>query len=176
MVCFSGFLRYDCACQIFADEVRFYSSHMEIFLAKRKNDQFRSGSVVCIAQGKSLSCPVSLLKSLLVKAGSLGKHVPVFRSFKKSFAPQVSPGLTPLLKLAFCKLWLILLTCPSQILLPDTACIPFALGVLPSLPRRVFLIIFSRLMELGDLPGQAMHAYIERPIANKLLPTRAMHY
>jgi hypothetical protein len=23
---------------------------------------------------------------------------------------------------------------------------------------------------------QAMHAYIERPIANKLLPTRAMHY
>jgi len=45
MVCFSGFLRYDCACQIFADEVRFYSSHIEIFLAKRKNDQFRSGSV-----------------------------------------------------------------------------------------------------------------------------------
>ena len=24
--------------------------------------------------------------------------------------------------------------------------------------------------------SQAMHAYIERPIANKLLPTRAMHY
>ena len=39
MVCFSGFLRYDCACQIFADEVRFYSSHMKIFSAKRKNDQ-----------------------------------------------------------------------------------------------------------------------------------------
>jgi hypothetical protein len=58
MVCFSGFLRDDCACQIFADEVRFYSSHMEIFLAKRKNDQFCSGSVVCIARGKSLSCPV----------------------------------------------------------------------------------------------------------------------
>ena len=161
MVCFSGFLRYDCACQIFADEVRFYSSHMEIFLAKRKNDQFCSGSVVCIARGKSLSCPVSLLKSLLVKAGSLGKHVPVFRSFKKGssekFSPQISPGLTPLLELAFCKLWLILLTCPSQILLPDTACIPFALGVLPSLPRRVFLIIFSRLMELGDLARPCTH-------------------
>ena len=24
--------------------------------------------------------------------------------------------------------------------------------------------------------GQATHAYIERPIANRLLPTRAMHY
>jgi hypothetical protein len=40
MVCFSGFLKYDCACQIFADEVRFYSSHMEIFLAKRKTTNF----------------------------------------------------------------------------------------------------------------------------------------
>ena len=147
MVCVSGFLRYDCACQIFADEVRFYSSDMEIFLAKRKNDQFRSGSLVCIARGKSLSCPVSLLNSLLVKAGALGKHISVFRSsgrvLLKSFAPQISPGLTPLLKLAFCKLWLILLTCPSQIILMDTACTPFTLGVLPSLPRRVFLIIFS---------------------------------
>ena len=116
---------------------------------------------------KSLSCPVSLLKSLLVKAGALGKHV--LCSFRKgsseSFAPQISPGLTPLLELAFCKLWLILLTCPSQTLLTDTACTPFALGVLPSLPRRVFLIIFSRLMEPGD-PG-SMHAYIERPIAKK---------
>jgi hypothetical protein len=107
------------------DEVRLYFSHMEIFLAKRKNDQFCSGSVLCIARGKSFSCPVSLLKSLLVKAGSLGKHVPVFR---KSFAPQISPGLPPLLELAFCKLWLILLTCPSQILLTDTACTPFSLS------------------------------------------------
>jgi hypothetical protein len=158
MVCFSGFLRYDCACQIFAIEVRFYSSHMELFLAKRKNDQFRSGSVVCIARGKSLSCPVSLLKPLLVKAGFLGKHFPVFRSFKKGSskknAPQISPGLTPLLELAFCKLWQILLTCPSQNLLTDTACTPFALGVLPSLPRRLFLIIYSRLVEPGD-PGHA---------------------
>jgi hypothetical protein len=133
---------------------------MEIFLAKRKNDQFRSGSVVCIARGESLSCPVSLLKSLLVKAGSLGKHVPVFapsgRVLLKSFALQISPGLTPLLELAFCKLWLIPLTCPSQILLPDTACISFALGV-PSLPRRVFLIIISRLMELGDLARPCTH-------------------
>ena len=95
MVCFSVFLRYDCACQIFADEVRFYSSHMEMCLAKRKNDQFRSGSVVCIARGKSLSCPVSLLKSWLVKAGSLGKHVPVYHSFKKGFSEKFCPSNQP---------------------------------------------------------------------------------
>jgi len=91
MVCFSGFLRYDCACQIFADEVRFYSSHMEKFLAKRKNDQFRSGSVVCNARGKSLSCPVPLLKFLLEKAESLGKHVPVFCSFEKGSSERFCP-------------------------------------------------------------------------------------
>ena len=113
---------------------------------------------------------VELVLCVLCDMTSIGEH-----------AFLICPGLTPLLELAFCKLWLILLTCPSQFLLPDTACIPFALGVLPLFPRRVFLIIFSRLMELGDLglsPGhlQAMHAYIERPIANKLLPTRAMHY
>ena len=87
----------------------------------------------------------------------MAKHAAVLRKtagrvILKIFAPQISPGLTPLLELAFCKLWLILLTCPSQILLTDTACTPFALGVLPSLPRRVFLIIFFRLMEPG---GQA---------------------
>jgi len=82
---------------------------------------------------------------------------PSGRVLLKSFAPQISPGLTPLLELAFCKLWLILLTYPSQILLTDTACIPFALGVLPSLPKRVFLIIFSRLMELGDLARPRTH-------------------
>jgi hypothetical protein len=68
---------------------------MEIFLAKRKNDQFRSGSVVCIARGKSLSCPVSLLKSLLVKARSLGRHVPFFRSFKKSSSEKFCPSSKP---------------------------------------------------------------------------------
>ena len=68
---------------------------MEIFLARRKNDQFRSGSVVCIARGKSLSCPVSLLKSWLVKAGSLGKHVPVYHSFKKGFSEKFCPSNQP---------------------------------------------------------------------------------
>jgi len=148
MVCFSGFLRYDCACQIFADEVRFYSSQMEICLAKRKNDQFRSGSVVCIARGKSLSCPVSLLKSLLVKAGSLDKHVPVF-AVLKNFAPQISPGLTPLLTLLTPLLTLV---------------------AKEGVPDHIFQAHGAWRF------SQAMHANIERPIAIKLLPTRAMHY
>jgi hypothetical protein len=167
MVCVSGFLRYDCACQIFADEVRFYSSDMEIFLAKRKNDQFRSGSLVCIARGKSLSCPVSLLNSLLVKAGALGKHISVFRSsgrvLLKSFAPQINPGLTPLLELALCKLWLILLTCPSHILTDRYGQHSLHSGgatlvAKEDVPDQIF-------QAHGAWRLQAMHAYIERPIA-----------
>jgi len=179
MVCFSGFLRYDCACQIFADEVRFYSSHMEIFLAKRKNDQFRSGSVVCIARGKSLSCPVSLLKSLLVKAGSLGKHVPVFRSFKKSSSEKFCPSSQPW-SYSFAR---------ARVLqaLADSAHMSFAdftdryglhslrsggatLVAKEGVPDHIFQA------HGAWRSSQAMHAYIERPIANKLLPTRAMHY
>jgi len=48
MVCFSGFLRYDEACHIYADEVHFYPSHMENFLGKRKNDQIREGSIIVL--------------------------------------------------------------------------------------------------------------------------------
>ena len=179
MVCFSGFLRYDCACQIFADEVRFYSSHMEIFLAKRKNDQFRSGSVVCIAQGKSLSCPVSLLKSLLVKAGSLGKHVPFFRSFRKGSSEKFCPSNQPW-SYSFAR---------ARVLqaLADSAHMSFAdftaryglhslrsegatLVAKEGVPDHIFQA------HGAWRSSQAMHAYIERPTANKLLPTRAMHY
>ena len=90
MVCFAGFLRYNCATHIFADEVRFYPSHMELFLETRKNSQFRSGEVVCISRGSSLACPVSLLQQLLQATGSSQLHVPVFRSFVCSLGQPVS--------------------------------------------------------------------------------------
>jgi len=169
MACFSGFLRYDCACQIFADEVRFYSSHMEIFLAKKKNDQIRSGSVVCIARGKSLSCPVSLLKSLLVKVGSLGKHGPVFRSFRKGSSEKFCPSNQPW-SYSFAR---------ARVLqaMADSAHMSFA-----DFTDRYGLHSLrsggANLVAKEGVPdhifqahgGQAMHAYIERPIANKLLP------
>jgi hypothetical protein len=179
MVCFSGFLRYDCACQIVADEARFYSSHMKIFLSKKKSDQFRSGSVVCIARGKSLSCPVSLFKSLLVKAGSLGKHVPDFRSFKKGSSDKFCPSNQPW-SYSFAR---------ARVLqaLADSAHMSFA-GFTDRYNLHSFRSGGATLVAKEGVPdhisqahgvrrsSQAMHAYIERPIANKLLPTRAMHY
>jgi hypothetical protein len=181
MVCFSGFLRYNCACQISANEVRFYYSHMEIFLAKRKNDQFCSGSVICIARGKLLSCPVSLLKSLLVKAGSLGKHVPVFRSFRKGSSEKFCLSNQPW-SYSFAQ---------ARVLqaLADSAHMSFSdftdryglhslrsggatLVAKEGVPDHIFQAHHGAWRSIF----QAMHAYIERHIANKLLPNRAMHY
>ncbi len=81
MVCFAGFLRYNDATHVFCDEIRFYRTHMEIFLETRKNRQFREGNVVFIARGKSAVCPVVLTERLLAVMGTAGLHVPLFRGY-----------------------------------------------------------------------------------------------
>ena len=43
MTCFAGFLRYSDCSVILVGDVKFYDTHMEIFIGKRKNDQFRKG-------------------------------------------------------------------------------------------------------------------------------------
>ena len=179
MVCFTGFLRYDDACNIFADEIRFYDSHMEIFISKRKNDQFRKGSVICVAKGSSHSCPVFLLQSLISRAGASSRHVPVFCSFVRG---SCSTYRSPL------KAW------------------PYAEArghVLTSLSATAGMSLsqFSKRYGLHSLRSggatfvakegvpdhifqahgawrttTAMHAYIDRSLDNKLLPTTTMHY
>jgi len=179
MVCFSGFLRYDCACQIFADGVKCYPSHMEIFLAKRKNDQFRSGSVVCIARGTSLSCPVSLLHSLLVKGQILGKHVPVFRSFSTGSFDRFSPSSAPWPYSYARSHVLQALADAAHMSLKDFSG-RYGLHSLRS--GGATLVAKEGVADhIFQAHGawksrQAMHAYIERPMSNKLLPTRAMPY
>ncbi|NCU37359.1 hypothetical protein EOM75_15305 [Candidatus Falkowbacteria bacterium] len=79
MVCFAGFLRYSDAVEIYADQVRFFPDRMEIFIGKRKNLQFRQGSLLTIARGTSVACPVSLCWELLHGTGSVGRRVPLFR-------------------------------------------------------------------------------------------------
>jgi len=79
MVCFAGFLRYSDAVEIYADQVRFFPDRMEIFIGKRKNLQFRQGSLLTIARGNSVACPVSLCWELLNSTGAFGRCVPLFR-------------------------------------------------------------------------------------------------
>jgi hypothetical protein len=83
-LCFAGFLRYSDAIIVYADEVKFYASHIEIFLETRKNDQYRFGNVIVIARGNTPACPCTLVSRLMTAAGMHGRHVPLFQKFDGS--------------------------------------------------------------------------------------------
>ena len=69
-----GFLRYKDMFYVFVDCIRIYPTHMEIFLAQRKNDQFRLGDIVFISRGdRALTCPVRLTEALIRRAGLKGR-------------------------------------------------------------------------------------------------------
>jgi len=54
---------------------------MEIFLCKRKNDQFRLGDMVYIGRGTHIaSCPVGMAQALIRRGGFKGK-VPLFQGW-----------------------------------------------------------------------------------------------
>jgi integrase len=64
-LCYAGFLRFSDLMMIQWQEIRFLSSHMEIFLEKGKTDQYRSGRWVLIARVGGLYCAVALVEFLL---------------------------------------------------------------------------------------------------------------
>ena len=80
MTCFAAFLRYDDASKVLVGDVKFYPDRMEIFLEKRKNDQFREGDVIFVVRGKSVACPVALCERL-VREGRLLPIQPLFQGF-----------------------------------------------------------------------------------------------
>ena len=88
-VMFAGFLRFDCAVKIFADEVRFLDTHMEMFMETRKNVKLRQGDVLVIAKGSGPACPYALTARLVAAAGMKDMHVPLFQGFdgRKDNAP-----------------------------------------------------------------------------------------
>lgn len=92
MVCFAGFLRYNDAAQLMACDVKIYGDRAELFISKRKNDQFRKGDVVVLARGHTVACPVGLLERYLLSAGLSGA-VPLFQSFdgqQARFQPRLA--------------------------------------------------------------------------------------
>ena len=67
---FAGFLRRDDLSQIKACDIEFHQGFIKIFLEKRKNDQFREGSWIYIAENETRYCPVGLLKRFI----QVGEH------------------------------------------------------------------------------------------------------
>ena len=118
---------------------------------------------------------------MLVRAGSLGKHVPVVCSFRKGSSEKFCPSNQPW-SYSFVR---------ARVLqaLADSAHMSFAdftaryglhslrsggatLVAKEGVPEQIFQAHHGAWRSIF----QAMHAYIERHIANKLLPNRAMHY
>lgn len=67
---FCAFLRWSELRNLRACDLSFCPSHVSVFLHRRKNDQFRQGSVIKVARLASSSCPVKLLELFLVR----GEH------------------------------------------------------------------------------------------------------
>ena len=69
---FCAFLRWSELRDLRACDLKFCATHMSVFLDRRKNNQFRQGSVVKVARLPSNSCPVKLLELFLER----GEHQP----------------------------------------------------------------------------------------------------
>ena len=72
MIGFHGMLCWDDLRQIMIDRLVICKEFLKINLQRCKNDQFRSGSAVFIAQSSGEACPVAATKKFLRK----GKHQP----------------------------------------------------------------------------------------------------
>ena len=60
LLSYAGFMRIDELLSIKIGDITFRSTHMEINICKRKNDQFREGHAVVIARSGKISCPVGI--------------------------------------------------------------------------------------------------------------------
>lgn len=93
---FTAFLCLDDLKALRRHDLHISSDHTSIMLAKRKNDQFREGSVILVAHIGSCTCPVSLTERFLF----VGQHKESDYLFRKichdkhgfSFCPQQLKG------------------------------------------------------------------------------------
>ena len=66
---FYGFLRWDDLSNLTVDRLQFESSHLAVFLERRKNNQFREGSWVMFARSKTNPCPVHVVHCFIAQGG-----------------------------------------------------------------------------------------------------------
>ena len=69
---FSGFMRWDDLRNIYVDWIEVLPTHVDIFLYKRKNDQFKQGSWVKLAGTGLADCPVAVLGEFMAVGGHTG--------------------------------------------------------------------------------------------------------
>ena len=68
-ISYAGFLRYDEVSRIRREHIQFKGTHMTIFLDSSKPDQYNVGDLVHVAATGRSTCPVSVMRRYLEKAG-----------------------------------------------------------------------------------------------------------
>jgi hypothetical protein len=91
VVCWAGFLRYSDQGGVLVRDAVVYDTHLEVFVAGSKTDQWRQGNVVAIATGASAACPVALCVRL-VQEGGLQPDAPLFQGFDGRAAAAAAPA------------------------------------------------------------------------------------
>ncbi|GIL92635.1 hypothetical protein Vretifemale_20134 [Volvox reticuliferus] len=121
MVCFTGFLRYDEVQRLLVKDVQLYDDRAEVFLSKRKNDQFREGNVIVLAAGTSEAYPVRLLRRFLQEA-AWGSEMPLFRDWNGHQARrQGAPIIFSTAPVSYEKMQCVVLKLVGKVLgLPET--------------------------------------------------------
>ena len=83
---FKGFLRWDDMARLTVANVEFFECSMTVFIASRKNDQFREGHLVRIAATpESPACAVTWMRRFLQESGRRGLQSKAARFGKISF-------------------------------------------------------------------------------------------
>ena len=94
LIGYAGFLRFSELSSIKASEVKFFLSHVSIFLESSKTDQFRQGAWIVIARSGQPTCPVKALEQYIAAAKiDLSDDSPLFRSLLPSKDSRVR-GIT----------------------------------------------------------------------------------
>lgn len=180
MVSFAGFLRYDDASSILRRDVRVHATHVEIFLARRKNDQFREGSVVVLTRGSSAACPVRLLERWLALAVGMGMGDFLFQAFDARSTAAVPTLSGVQLSYPQARHHVLARLALQLGITHKEASHRFGLHSLRSGGATLAAMegVEERLFQAhgGWRSKEAMHAYLQESLQHLLAPTAAMGY
>ena len=84
LVGFYGSFRIDEINSFCVKDVSIYADHMSIYVAERKNDQFREGHTSYLARSGKSSCPVSITERIIKGLSQSNSSFPLVRRIVKS--------------------------------------------------------------------------------------------
>lgn len=165
---FAGFLRWDDLECINVGDLSFHEDHMEIRLHKRKNDQFREGSVVLVCRQEGSTCPVELCELLIASAGLLPEDRLLSNLVRTKAGWRKRQGALKYaraMELLRQTLQLIGL-CPKKYVFHSLRSGGVTTAAAAKVPERL-------LKRHGGWKSEAIHAYVQESLDNLLAPSRA---